>query len=122
MARTFIDVNQSDYISLGGQYGSYGIHTNILTCDIEKLINEKNANILNSHLPLIHFNMNHVTEDNVPAGNAHVLQVKWTPGDISGRGPYPYVRVRALPFGAVGNSQTPRTRLTLSDIYKILNK
>lgn len=117
MARTFIDVDQSEYVSLGDQYGSYGVHKNIFTCDIQALINEKNANVLNSHISLIHFNVNHVDENNVPTGNAHVLQVKWAFGDESSRGPYPYVRVRALPFGAVGDTKTPRTRLTLSEIY-----
>lgn len=117
MARTFIDVDQSDYISLGGGLGAYGVHKNLLsTADISIL----DADELNKVAPMIHFNRYHQNEDGVPSGVARVLQVLWAAPKRTGRGKKPYVRLRELPFGAVGNAQTSRKRYTPEEVIAYL--
>ncbi len=109
MARTFIDVDQSNYISLGGELGSYGVHRSILD---DALIVNRDVAYLNNHYPMIHFNMSHTNEDGIPSGEARVLQVKWAAPTSAARGELPYVRLRELPFGVIGTNKTKRKRYT----------
>lgn len=115
MARQFIVVNQSDYVSLGGELGAYGIHKDFLNFTVEN-VSTFSANRLNQLAPMIHLNKNHVTEEGEPAGEAKVMSVAWVEPDARNRGVYPTVRLRELPFGAVGTSKTLRKRYTAAEL------
>ena len=117
MARTFIDVDQSNYISLGGGLGAYGVHKDLLS---NPNVSELDAEMLNKIAPMIHFNRYHQNEDGVPSGIARVLQVLWATPKRTGRGKKPYVRLRELPFGAVGDAQTSRKRYTPEEVISYL--
>lgn len=117
MARTFIDVDQSNYLSLGGGLGAYGVHQELLSLDN---LNALSADDLNRLAPMIHFNRYHQNEDGVPSGQARVLQVLWAEPKNTGRGKKPYVRLRELPFGAVGDAQTKRKRYTPEEVINYL--
>lgn len=118
MARTFIDVDQGDYVSLGGTLGAYGIHKNLYVH--LKDVGEMSADELNNEVPMIHFNRYHQNEDGVPSGQARVLQVKWAKPVASGRGKQPYVRLRELPFGMVGDTLTERKRYTALEVFEYI--
>lgn len=113
MARTFIVVDQSDYVSLGGGLGAYGVHKSLFSrTDLDTL----DADALNRLVPMIHFNRYHQNEQGLPAGQAKVLQVQWAEAEPTGRGKKPYVRLRELPFGAVGDAHTYRKRYTANEV------
>lgn len=116
MARLFIDVDQGDYVSLGGELGSYGIHKRLYT--LVGNIDDLSADELNRLVPMIHFNRYHQNEDGIPEGTARVLQVSWSEPKASGRGSKPYVRLRSLPFGHVGTAQTSRKRYTAAEVQQ----
>ena len=117
MARTFIDVDQSNYQSLGGGLGAYGVHRDLLS--LENL-DSLSAQDLNKLAPMIHFNRYHQNEDGIPSGEARVLKVLWAEPKSTGRGKLPYVRLRELPFGAVGDAMTKRKRYTPKEVINYL--
>jgi hypothetical protein len=121
MAKSYFEADQGNYQQLTGMLSAYGIY-NPDGRLFDEVKQDFTAEELNQKLPMIHFNRYHQDENGKPAGTAKVLKVSWVAPAADGRGIYPYVRLRDLPYGAVGTANTSRKRHTLKEILENLKK
>lgn len=117
MAQTYEYVDQSTYVSLGGLYGSYGVHQDILKFEAE-FLKYQSESFLNQVVPMIHFNRKHLNEDGEPVGFVKVRRVSWAKSsERKDRvGVNAIVRLRSLPLGAVGTNKTLRRKFTAEEV------
>lgn len=120
MSKIYFEADQSQYQQLNGMLSAYGIYRS-KKAGLDNW-SAMSVDELNRELPMIHFNRYHQNENGEPTGVAKVLKVSWVAPAADGRGKYPYVRLRELPYGAVGTTKTPRKRYTLKEVLENLSK